>query len=107
MKRPPAVFRPMTDLEHALALALSGCRFCPASMSKRFARQLRTQADTTRAITDRQARLLHILAYTFRRQIAREHPELIPANPPEGYETRRQRKDRYRTEQHLRAHPAD
>jgi len=107
MKRPPAVFRPMTDPEHALALALSGCRFCPASMSKRFARQLRTQAETNRTITDRQARLLHILAYTFRRQIAREHPELVPVNPPEGYETKTQREARHRYEQHLRAHSAD
>ena len=68
-----AVWRPMTDLERAAALALSPGRvvYPVASSPKRFARSLHAQAEATEPqITDRQAEVLWRQAWRFRRQVA-------------------------------------
>lgn len=102
MNREPAVYRPMTDTEHTLALALARCTLPVASFVKRFARDLRAQAEVSRSITDRQARQLLIQAYRFRRQFPAAHRLTAP---PEGYETPGQREQRYRYEMAMKTHP--
>lgn len=57
--------RPATDSELALITALQGCRFPPASFSKRFAREL----DPAR-VTDGQVAQVRRLVTKFRRQIS-------------------------------------
>jgi hypothetical protein len=84
-----AIFRPATDLEKDLATHFCQCSFPPASWCKRFAGQLYQQMTrSTDQITEKQARLLHIEAYRYRRQMP---GRLVPKSPPEGYQTTRQR----------------
>lgn len=95
----------MTTLEHARALALGGCTFAPASFSKRFARDLSAQARGAGMITEKQAARLAVQCFIFRRQMpaaaarlrARGElpaipPDFVPAQPPPGYATPKQRR---------------
>lgn len=86
-----ATYRAMTDLEHDRAMALGKCTFPTASFSKRFARNLRAQLTNTATITERQAALMAVQCYIYRRQFRGNDAHLVPANPPPGYQTPRQR----------------
>jgi hypothetical protein len=88
MSRARAIYRPLTAAEKESALALGRCSFPVASFSKRFARDLVAQVESRGEITDRQASRLAIQAYIYRRQMP---AHLVPASPPPGYETPKQR----------------
>lgn len=92
---PPAreqpVYRPMTDDEQSMALALSRCTFVPGSFAKRFARDLGQIADADEpCITEKQAALLRKQVVHYRRQIPGavvalvQQETLTPAPPQEG-----------------------
>ena len=82
-----AEYRPMTELEMRQVLALVQCRLPPASMTKRFSGNLAYQAQHTKGITERQAAYLLVSCYRFRRQMPKD---LVPEEPPPGYETPKQ-----------------
>lgn len=69
-------WRRATHYEERAMIALSGCKFAPATMVKRFARSMRYQYDKAQnaselfvRITDRQAALLWKYCWHYRRQI--------------------------------------
>jgi hypothetical protein len=84
------IFRTATELEAKRALALARCTLPPASMTKRFARDLKYQIERDYHIAEKQAAFLAVCCYRFRRQMP---AELVPETPPEGYETPRQRNE--------------
>lgn len=68
-----AQWRPMTEPERAMARALGRCSYQPASMAKRFARDLAGQAEMAEPkITDKQLVLLRSFITKYRRQIRHE-----------------------------------
>jgi hypothetical protein len=85
-----ATYRPITDLEKQQALALACCTLPPATMTKRFARDLKAQVETRGEITEKQAAYLLVCCYRYRRQI---DSKLVPSDPPPGYVTPRQRQE--------------
>jgi hypothetical protein len=78
----------MSDRERELAIALGKCRFPGACFSKRFAATMKARAEQVGTLTERQATRLEVQAYIYRRQIP---AHLIPASPPPGYQTPKQR----------------
>lgn len=71
--REPATWRPMTEAEQDMAIALSHCTFPPGTNQKRFARNLAAQAQLDEPqITDRQRAYLHQMVHRYRRQIPTE-----------------------------------
>lgn len=107
----------MSPLERARALALGQCRFSPATFSKRFAKDMMAQARAEEpTITERQAFRLTVQVYIYRRQVERiagqmlvrgeiekaTALEVVPTQPPPGYETPKQRFDRACLEEHRR-----
>lgn len=66
----PKSRRPMTDDERAIADALRGVTFQPASFDKRFARSMIAEAaEPATGITEPQAVLLRKFAHRYRRQL--------------------------------------
>lgn len=89
----------MTTEEKERARAFAACRFPAGSFVKRFAREIGALAKGSGNISERQAARLLIEAYRYRRQM----PEaLVPAEPPAGYETTKQRSQRTTDEFRLR-----
>lgn len=80
----PAVYRKMEPKEFNLALALGRCRFPTGCFSKRFARDIAAQAIRTGEITEKQAGLLLVQVWIYRRQIPLN---LLPESAPAGYQT--------------------
>lgn len=69
-KVPEENWRPMTDDERTMALALGKCRFAPATVTKRFARDFAEHAKSPEArVTEKQMAFLRRAVHTFRRQI--------------------------------------
>ena len=69
-KKPPATFRPMTDIERVAAASLERVRFPPGIPSKAIAKSLVAQAKAPHpTITDRQAESLWRICWTYRRQL--------------------------------------
>jgi hypothetical protein len=83
------IFRIATELEGKRAVALARCSLPPASMTKRFARDLKYQIECDFKITDKQSAFLAVCCYRCRRQLP---DDLVPETPPEGYMTPNQRK---------------
>lgn len=81
-------YRPITPLELLRVTALSQCSLPPATMTKRFARDLKVQVSASATITEKQAAYLLVCCYRYRRQI---DPKLVPETPPPGYVTPKQR----------------
>jgi len=79
-----AIYRPATDIEQKRAEQLWRCTLPPASMTKRFANQVRDQVRHRKEITEKQAAFLAVCCYRFRRQLPKE---LVPESPPPGYHT--------------------
>lgn len=96
-----AVYREISPLEKARAFALARCSLPPASFVKRFARELRDQANGG-TITERQAAQLAVQIYRFRRQIADK--SLVPDAPPPGYVTPKMRAEEYRLREYRAAY---
>jgi len=81
--REKVAYREVTELEYQRALALSGCRFPPATFAKRFARELKHQVIAREEITDRQAACLERFCWTYRRQLP---DQLVPPTKPPGWQ---------------------
>jgi hypothetical protein len=70
----------MTPLEKERALALSGCRFTPASFDKRFARNMGGMVKAGgEQITEAEAACLERKCWRYRRQLP---ANLVPASQP-------------------------
>lgn len=83
----PSRYRPLTEKERAIALALGRCRFLPASTDKRFALDMAERAaHATSEITEKQAAFLADMAWRYRRQLP---PEIRPTVRPVPSGTRR------------------
>jgi hypothetical protein len=73
-------YRPFTDKERDLALALGRCRFLPASSEKRFCLDMAAKAGTgSPVITEKQAAYLVQMAWRYRKQL---DPKIRPTVQP-------------------------
>ncbi|MEW6775370.1 MAG: hypothetical protein AB1405_03710 [Bdellovibrionota bacterium] len=75
----------MTQLEIQTAQALAGCRFCPGSWEKRFARDMvaRSTLAPEKELSDSQREWLFYVAWRYRTQIRNNHKRYdLPV--PEG-----------------------
>jgi hypothetical protein len=77
------VYRPMTEDERTMALALGPMRvtYLPATLSERFGRDISSAAETTGEITERQAACLRRQVWTYRRQLPEAVRALVPEKP--------------------------
>jgi hypothetical protein len=98
-----ALYRPATELEVRQAVNLASCSLPPATMTKRFALQLKDQIIDRKEISDKQAAYLQVCCYRYRRQMS---PALVPATPPPGYETSKQKFDKMRYESAMKGQSA-
>lgn len=79
MKKPPAIFRKMTDTEVEAVLALARVRYPPATFHKRFARDMQGFANQPiPQCTDRQIEVVRKMLHRYRRQIP-GHAEMLAA----------------------------
>lgn len=83
-ERPKVPRRPMTHEERLRALHLAALRYAPGTWSKRFAREVGARVGTDNAtITDREAKAMERLAWTFRRQLQKKGlGRFVPASKP-------------------------